>query len=107
MARQGLGSLESTEIKGLFLQINRIEEAFEAIQRSVLLGIKDPAKIIHGVRNSADRFGQSGSGGVGVAAALEFLGNLKRLAIAAAQAGNDDAIGAAEERHQNGVSRGL
>src|SRR5665647_2668544 len=38
-----------------------------------------------------------------MAAALEFLGNLHRFTITAAQTGDDDAVGAAKERQQDGV----
>ena len=57
-----------------------------------VLDVQNLAQVFHGVGNVADGFWQHRAGGVGVAAALEFFRHLERLAVAAAEAGEDDVV---------------
>ena len=75
-----------------------IEQAFEAVERRVFFGIQGFAQVIDGVGNVFDGAGEGGAAGIGMAAALKLLGDLQRFAVPAAEAGDNDAVGAAKER---------
>src|SRR5438552_2864850 len=90
-----------------FHALERVENSLQGVERRFFLRVERLPQITHGVRNRAHRPRQRRPAGVGMAAALEFLGNLERLPVTAAQAGDDDAIRPPEERQQHGVTRRL
>ena len=67
------------------------------IRRFFMRVISTVFQVVDGVGDGLDRARQGGAAGIGVTAALEFLRDLQRLALAAAQAGNDHPVCAAEE----------
>src|ERR1051326_7184800 len=87
-------------LTGLALRaLERVEDSFQGIERRVVLRVQHLAQVVHGVGNRAHRPRQRCPAGISMAAALKFFGNLERLAVPAAQAGDDDAIGFPKQRH--------
>src|SRR6185295_7011680 len=96
----GPGKIFIICLESFLPNLNRVEQAVETVQRRVLAQarVQHLTQEIDGVRNGAHALGQGGAAGIGMAAALKFLGHLQRLPVAAAKAGDDHAIGAAEQR---------
>src|SRR5262245_58734191 len=79
------------------------EQALEAVvQRGIAFRMEDLAKVRDGIRYRADGFGQRSGAGVGVAAALEFLGDLQCFPVTTAKADDDRVGGATEQSDEHG-----
>src|SRR5436190_8664019 len=93
---------------GLFLRgFDRGKKVLETVQWGSFLRVQDLAKVTHGVIDILPRARQSGPASISMAAALKFFGNFSGLAIAAAQTGNDGAVGPAEQRDEDRIGSGL
>ena len=84
---------EPLRVNSFLRQVDRVEQRFQAGQRGFLLRIQHLPQVIDGVGDGAHRLRERGAAGVGVAAALKVLRHFQRLAVSAAEAGDDEVVG--------------